>query len=166
MKLILHWLERVISGYEEPYFLLNIHDEIKTVILFTVILHLFFFFFLVLFRAKGSRFTFAYLPPRLRCKARNFCICLQSMLSSQHTSYVASGILTTAFQSRIHFHKVATVVCLKCSLGAPGWLSRLTNCLRLRSWSQGPAVGLLAWAGSLLLLSLCLPLPLLVLSDK
>ena len=51
-------------------------------------------------------------------------------------------------------------------LGAPGWLSRLSGRLRLRSWSRGPWVRALhralcwqlrAWS---LLRILCLPLPL------
>lgn len=66
MKLILYLLEKVMSGHLEPYFLLNIYDETKTVILIIIILHL------ILFIAKDSRLVFAYLPPRLRWKARNF----------------------------------------------------------------------------------------------
>jgi len=59
---------------------------------------------------------------------------------------------------------------LKWRYGTPGWLSRLSGCLRLGSWSQGPGIesriGLLARRGACF--SLCLPLPLLVfcLSDK
>lgn len=45
------------SGHLEPYFLLNIHEKTKAVILSIVILHP------VLFTAKDSRFAFAYLPP-------------------------------------------------------------------------------------------------------
>ena len=51
---------------------------------------------------------------------------------------------------------------------APGWLSGLSLCLRLRSWSQGPGmeprIGLSAQRGVCFSLSLCLPLCLLVIS--
>ena len=55
------------------------------------------------------------------------------------------------------------------SLGAPGWLSGLSHCLRLRSWSQGlgieSRIGLSAQQGACSLsLSLCLPLHQLVIS--
>ena len=52
--------------------------------------------------------------------------------------------------------------------GAPGWLSGLSHCLQLRSWSQGPGIesciGLTARWGACFLLSLCLPFCLLGIS--
>jgi len=55
---------------------------------------------------------------------------------------------------------------IKGYLGTPGWLSRLSSCLQPGSWSQGPGIEshirLLAQRGACF--SLCLPLPLFVLS--
>ena len=55
----------------------------------------------------------------------------------------------------------------KTYIGTPGWLSRLSVCLWLRSWSQGPGIKphiRLPARWACFCLSLCLLLPLLVLS--
>jgi len=60
-----------------------------------------------------------------------------------------------------HFHmniQLTAFFWRNCSFWTPGWLSQLSVCLRLRSWTRGPGIefciGLLAWRGACFL-----PLP-------
>ena len=102
----------------------------------SIIIYTLFIFFLCHFNCLGdlnlvsvvnwSQIIQKYNPP---WRIPNHSHPLQSSVLRHNTAKVWSGRATF---TNLHFFKWKI-----CMVGAPGWLSRLSICIQLRSWSQG-----------------------------
>ena len=117
-------------------------------------------------RACGTGFL------RLTLHGLNNCLLVMTSVKALSALWEVLLSISKSFlppyQSPQHENKLASSSFKLLLAGAPRWLNRLSICLHLRSWSQGsgikPHIRLPAQRGAYFSLSLCLLLPLLVLS--